>query len=267
MLRIHAENLSKDWYERIIRLNENDIPKIKWEEDTLSSRGINSFYCLDQQADDVRPLLMKEWGLPYDKSLWKNAMFTGEYLFAPEKASLPIYDIEKTDSTVHITTGTKLDTWAYLVAKKKQPTVYSLEFDFITHTQSQETLQLCFASSSLASRFRFNLENNRTMKFDVVDHAHFLYWTRTNLWENLKIPCSIPLHTPVHVKLVCINNKFALYFDKELIMAVEIKDYEAKPNYWYLIFWNGIPNAEFKGKQDNYMDFEIKNFKIYHSKN
>lgn len=257
---------SKEWYDRVSRISEKDIPCIEWEEDSISSQGIESFYCLDQQSDDVRPLLMKEWNLQYDKSLWWNARKTGEFLFRPDLAPSPIYDIEKTDSSVHIKTGDKYDTWAYLVAKQKQPTVYSIEFDFITHTRTQETLQICFASNSLASRFRFNLENNETMKFDVVDHAKFLYGGRPDLWHNLRFPYSIPLHTPVHVKLVCINNKFALYFDKKLVMAVEVKDYKAVPNYYYLIFWNGAPGVDYKGHQDYYMDFEIKNFKILHQK-
>ena len=50
-------------------------------------------------------------------------------------------------------------------------------------------------------------------------------------------------------------------------MAVEINDYQAIQNYWYLIFWNGTPNEKFKGKQDNYMDIELKNFKIYRQRN
>lgn len=263
----HKRALSKEWFERIERIEEKDLPSIDWVEDSVSSQGINSFYCLDQQSDDVRSLLMKDWNLPYDKTLWWKAMQTGEYLFAPDKSPSPIYDMEKTDSTVHIKTGTKYDTWIYLVAKQRQPKVYALEFDFITHTKTQETLQICFASSSLASRFRFNLENNETMKFDIVDHATFLYWARTDLWKKYRFPCSIPLHKPVHVRLECINNKFALYYDNKLIMAVEINDYQAIQNYWYLIFWNGTPNEKFKGKQDNYMDIELKNFKIYHQRN
>ena len=263
-LYFHKRSFSKEWYNRVVKIAEDDFPSIDWVEDTVSSKGINSFYCLDQQSDDVRPLLMKDWNLPCDKTLWWRAIQTGDYLFEPDKSPAPIYNIEKTDSTVHIKTGTKYDTWIYLVAKQKQPKVYALEFDFITHTKTQETLQICFASSSLASRFRFNLENNETIKFDIVDHATFLYGLQKDLWKNLRFPCSIPLHKPVHVRLVCVNNKFALYYDEKLVMAVEVKDYEAVPNYWYMIFWNGTPHEEFKGKQDNYMDIEVKNFKIYH---
>ncbi len=174
--------------------------------------------------------------------------------------------MQRSDSTLHVKTGTKYDTWVWLVGKEKQPKDYCVEFDFISHTKCQETLQICFASNSLASRFRFNLENNETLKFDIVDKGYFLYWSHKELWSKLRKPCSIPLHKKVHVKLECINNVFAVYYDNDLKMAVRIKDYEAKPNYWYLVFWNGTPNDEFKGKQDNYMDLEIRNLKIFHRK-
>lgn len=259
-----AKQLSEEWYNRIETIRGGQIPEVEWVEDTVTFKGINSLWCLDQQADDVRPLLMKEWNLPYDKTLWWNCHYTGECPFNPAVAAQPIYNMEKNDSTLHIKTGTKYDTWVWLVGKEKQPKTYCVEFDFITHTKSQETLQICFASNSLASRFRFNLENNETLKFDNVDHGYFLYWSRVDLWSNLRKPCSIPLHKRVHVKFVCINNVFAVYYDNDLKMAIRIKDYEAQLNYWYLIFWNGTPNNEFKGTQDNYMDFEISNLKIYH---
>lgn len=261
-----SKNLSEDWYSRVQEILGGQIPKIEWVEDSASSKGINSLWCLDQQADDVRPLLMKEWNLPYDKSVWWNSHQTGKCTFQPSIAPSPIYDMHRTDSTLNILTGRKFDTWIWLVAKKQQPKDYCVEFDFVTHTKSQETLQICFASNSLAERFRFNLENNETLKFDVVDKGYFLYWFRSDLWSKLRKPCSIPLHKKVHVKLKCIDNIFAVYYDNDLKMAVKVKGYEASPSYWYLIFWNGTPHEEFKGKQDNYMSLEISNLKIYHKK-
>lgn len=263
-LYYRARHLSKRWYERVRRLEEKDLTAIEWQQDTISSQGINSLYCLDQQAEEVRPLLMKEWNLPYDKSLWWNALQTGQYLFNPGQAAPPIYNITRSDSALHIKTGTKYDTWVYLVAKQQQPENYMLEFDFTTHTSCQETLQICFASSSLAQRFRFNLENNKTMKFDVIDHANFLYVYRPDLWKNLRFPYSIPLHKAVNVRLVCQGNKYALYYNRKLVMAVEVKDYKAVPAYWYLIFWNGTPQKDLENKNDNFIDIEISNLKIYH---
>lgn len=261
-----ASKLSEEWYNRVRVVAEAEIPRIEWEEDSTSSQGIHSFYCLDQQSDDCRPLLMKEWNLPYDKTLWWNAHHTNEYLFTPDKSGAPIYNMERTDSTLSIQTGEEYDTWVYLVAKEPQANVYALDFDFITHTKVQETLQICFASTSLAQRFRFNLENNETIRFSVIDHAYFLSGYRKDLWEQLRKPYSIPLHTPVHVTLQCIGNHFALFFDHKLVMAVEVDGYEPRLDYWYLIFWNGVPTGGYKGKQDTYINIEIKNFKIFHAR-
>lgn len=256
----HVRKKSKDWYKRITIIKGEDIPQVEWQEDTDSSRGIDSFYCLDQQADDVRSLLSKDWDLVHDKLAWPLAQYTGEYFFKPEIAPLPIYKKERRANSVHIETGTKPDTWVYLVAKQPQPTTYALEFDFISYTQPQETLQMCFATNSLASRLRFNLENNETLKFDVVDHGYFLYWENIKLWDNLKIPFHISLKEKHHVQLQCIENVFALYIDNKLAMAVRIEDYVAKPNPWYFIFWNGWANQE--SGQSMQIDITIENFKI-----
>lgn len=262
----HSKRLSKEWFDRVKQISEEVIPAIEWEEDTITSKGTNSFYCLDQQSDDVRPLLMEGWNLPYDKQVWWNSHNSGEYFLAPELSPSPIYDLVKTDSTLHIKTGEKYDTWIYLVAKHRQPQIYSLEFDFISHTQTQETLQIDFAASSLASRFRFNLEKNKTLRFDIVDYGCFLYCSNIDLWEKHRKQCTIPLDKKVHVKLVCINNIFALYYDDSLKMAIEVDNYIAKPNYWFIIIWNGTPNENYNSNQDKYMDIEIKNFKILHQK-
>ena len=234
-IEYHSKQLSNEWFNRVKQISEEEIPLVEWEEDSITSKGINSFYCLDQQSDDVRPLLIDEWKLPYDKQAWWNSHKSGEYLLAPELSPSPIYNIVKTDSTLHIKTGTKYD-----------------------------TLQIDFAASSLASRFRFNLENNQTLKFDIVDHGYFLYGSNVDLWEKHRKQCTIPIGRPLHVKLVCINNIFALYYNDALKMAVEVDKYLAKPSYWFIILWNGTPNCE--KNQDKYMDIEIKNFKISHQK-
>lgn len=262
--RWRVRKMSRDWYRRTTIIDEKDFPQVNWQEDTDSSRGIDSFYCLDQQADDVRSLLSKDWDLQHDKLAWPLAQYTGEYFFKPEIAPLPIYKMERMANSVHIETGTKPDTWVYLVGKQPQPTTYALEFDFISYTQPQETLQMCFATNSLASRLRFNLENNETLKFDVVDHGYFLYWENMKLWDNLKIPFSISLKEKHHVQLQCIENVFGLFIDRKLVMAVRIEGFEAKPNPWYFIFWNGWAQQE--TGQSMQIDIKIENFKILHKR-
>lgn len=259
-LNYRNRTLSEEWYNRVERINK--MPQIEWVEDLQTSSGISSFYCLDEQSEDVRSLLLPKRNMTYDKMEWWMAQQKGNYRFHPQAIPIPLYDVVKSDSSVRITTGKELDTWIYLVAKQKQPTIFAIEFDFIPYTQTQETLQLCFASSSLASRFRFNLENNETLKFDIVDKGTFLYWNRQDLWKNFKTQWSLPLGKITHVRLECVNNQFGIYYNGVLKMAVRIKDYVAKPNYWYLIGWNGIEQQ--RENQDMYMDWKIINFKILH---
>jgi hypothetical protein len=263
---IKDKKLSKEWFERIIKIDETEIPIVDWVEDSLTSKNLDSFYCLDQQSEDIS-MLQKAWNLPCNKGTWWNVRRDGKYFFTPDKAPLPIYEMERTDSTLHITTGSKENTWIYLAAKEKQPKIYRLDFDFVTHTKTSETLQICFAANSLANRFRFNLLNNSKLSFQVVDHAVFTGTRRPGLWSSLQTPYSIELHKKTHVSLLCLDNKFALYFDNELMMAVEIKDYQAKPDYWFLICWNGFDSrANQKFDLDNHMEIEISNLKIYHPK-
>lgn len=261
-----AKALSVEWYDRTEILNDKDIPHINWQEDTISTKGMNSFYCLDQKSDDIRPLLISDWDLPRDKEAWEIAKFTGIYLFRPDIAPRPDFQfMEKTDNTLRIKTGGKYDMWAYLVAKEKQPTTYALDFDFTPYTQNDETLQLCFAQSSLASRFRFLLEHNAILRFDIVDHGYFTFWKNEELWQKFRRPCHLTLREKHHIRLECINNVFALYFDYKLVFAVRVKDYVAEPKYWSLIMWNGIYKRENNNDNIN-IEVQIDNFKILHKK-
>lgn len=254
------KHMSAEWLARVSRITEDRIPNYKWKEDVSTSNGIESFYCLDQQSDDVRDLLLPACHLTHDKMNWWRSHFSNEYMFAAENANIiqPAYKIEKSDTSVKISTGSDLDTWIYLVAKEKQPAIYALEFDYMPKIEMQETLQICFASSSLAQRFRFNLENNKTLKFDVVDYGNFTWWQNTDSWKiKLQESCSIPIDEWTHVKLFVINDIFAIYYDGILKMAVRVKDYIPKENYWYLIFWNGT-------KIKSPLSVELRDFKIYH---
>ena len=254
-----AKRLTQLWLNRTAKCE--DIPMVEWEEDKQTSKGINSFYCLDQQSDDTRPLLMSEWNLQHDKTMWWRSQFGEDYLFAPELSPQPIYQLNKTDDHLHIHTGSILDTWIYLVSKQAQGDTYALDFDFTPHTAMQETLQICFCSNSLAYRLRYNLENNKTLKFDIVDRAHFTYWSDVAHWDNFKQPCSLPLHQKSHIRLEVIRDTFVYYINGVRQMAIRLKDFESFGNRWYLIFWNGVDEA---GKME--MDIEIENFKIYKPK-
>lgn len=257
-IKIDKKKTSKMWLKRTKMIDIENIPNVQWKEDEDTSLGINSIYCLDSHAEDVRDLLLPEWELTHDTKNWWRSHFTGEYMWNPSLSSIPKYQMEKSDSSLHIVTGDKLDTWVYLVSKHPQSRTYAIEFDFITHTETQETLQLCFSSSSLAQRLRFNIENNKTLKFDVVDKGYFTYWSMRKEWDKFKQPLQLPLHKTVRVRLECINNTFIYYIDGKVEMAIKIEDYiPQEMSYWYMIFWNG-------NKVNEYIEIEIKNLTIYY---
>ena len=254
-MREKAKKESAEWLTRVRRVDESELPNVEWVEDAVSSKGVDSFYLLDNYADEVRPL--SDWPLQYNPKLWWDAKFSNEYIFTPEKQPLPKYKYIVEKNKVSISTGNDLDTWIYLVSKLKQSLNYAIEFDFITHTEPQETLQIDFHAKHLASRFRFDLEQNKQLRFDIVDKAQFLNAYNSQWHEDYKVPCRLKLHQVNHIKFVAINEMFAFYLDGKLQMAVEVKDIELTPMSWFLIFWNGT-------KQQESLDIEISNLKILH---
>ena len=261
LLQVKENKLSTIWLSRVEQLHKEDIPKIEWTEDAERSKGIDSFYCLDQYSDDCRQLLHPSYNIVRDDRLWFRSKFTNEYYFEPQCSPAPRYEIRKSLDKIAVKTGTRIDTWIYLVSKQKYPPIYAnaIEFDFTPHTEMQETLQIDFCCHSLARRFRYNLENNRTLKFDITDKGCFTYWNDTKKWNKHKKKCSLSLHQTSHVRLEVIRDIFAIYYNNHLEMAVHVKDYVPELTSWYLIFWNGT-------EVEQHMDIELANFKAYISK-
>lgn len=254
-IQYREHKLSNEWLERIEHVKQKDIPVINWVEDTQRSYGLDSFYCLDQYSDDIRQLLHRSYDVVRNDKLWFISKFTNEYYFDPEHSPAPRYEMHKNGDRLSITTGSKIDTWIYLVSKQKCPAVYAMEFDYIPHTEMKETLQIDFCCHSLSRRFRFLLENNRTLKFDVTDRGCFVYYYNIKEWNKYKKPCSLPLHKTTHIRLEIINDVFAIYYDGILQMAIRVRGYEPCPTDWYLVFWNGV-------KKEQAMSIEISNFKL-----
>ena len=255
-IRRKENKLSNEWLSRIKFVKQEDIPVIHWVEDKQRSHGIDSFYCLDQYSDDCRQLLHNSYNVVRDDKLWFMSKFTNEYYFAPEHSPTPRYEMHRSGDKLSIITDSRIDTWIYLVSKQKCPAVYAMEFDYVPHTEMQETLQIDFCCHSLSRRFRFNLENNRTLKFDITDKGCFVYWINVKGWNKYKKPCSLPLHKTTHVRLEVINDVFAIYYDSVLQMAVRVKGYEPCPTDWYLVFWNGV-------EKEQTMNIELSNFKLF----
>lgn len=254
-IRLKEKKLSNEWLSRVELVRQEDIPVVHWVEDRQRSHGLDSFYCLDQYSDDCRQLLHHSYNVVRDDMLWFMSKFTDKYYFDPEHSPSPRYEMHREGGKLSIGTGSRIDTWIYLVSKQKCPAVYALEFDYTPHTEMQETLQIDFCCHSLSSRFRFNLENNRTLKFDITDRGCFVYWMNVKGWSKYKKTCSLPLHKSTHVRLEVIKDIFAVYFDSMLQMAVKVKGYEPCPTDWYLVFWNGV-------EKEQAMNIELGDFKL-----
>lgn len=258
----HQEkSLSAEWLERVSLLTENEVPIVKWMEDTTTSKGMKSFYVLDEFASDVRPILFAPWSeqTMRCKEQLLESHFTDEFPWNPENESQPSYDSQLTDTSAIFHTTRKLDTWIYLPSRQKQQTRYMLEFDFTPHSIMQETLQIGYATTSLANRFRYKLENNNTLLFDVIDRGYLSFIYVNEGWKKFQKPYSLPLHKKSKVRLLVYDNISALYLNGKLAMAVRVKDYQPEPAYWYLLFWNGLVE-----ERTTEMSLELSNLHIYH---
>lgn len=231
-------------------IDKTKIPSITWTIDP-SFKGVESLYCLDQYSDDVRCLLSTSEDIIKDEFRWFNAYFTNQYFYNPQCSPSPRYEMEKGNDWIKIRTSPIPDTWVYLASKNKYSNFYALDFDIIVHQEMEETLQLCFYSQSLAKRLRFIVDNNKYLRFEIVDKGVF-----SSQWHKFNKDCSLPLHKPVNVRLEIIDNIVVLYIGNICQMAIRINNYKLENGYWYIIFWNG--------KQDNKsMRMEISNLKVY----
>lgn len=255
-LNIRDARLSRQWLARVKMISNKEIPLVNWEVDEKRSQGINSFYCLDQFSDDVRQLLNPCYNVIRDRLLWFRSRFTNDYYFEPQLSPYPRYEIKHCNGNLIINTDEKIDTWIYLVSKQKYPSTYAVEFDFTPHTEMEEMLQIAFCAHSLARRFRFNLIKNKNLAFEIIDKGCFTYYLNGKGWGSFKKECSLPLHKVAHVRLEVIENVYALYFNKELVMAVEVGKYVPASTNLYIIFWNGV-------EEEKKMNLEIGNFKSY----
>lgn len=254
------QQLSDDWVMNFERVASVEMPSGYWEEDTFSSKGVESFYLRDQYAEDTRNLLLPSYDLPCDKDAKLKAMLGKKYFYAPEHSPEAKYHVENTSvgggNSLTFQTGSDLDTWIYLPAKQKQPSVYALDFDFLTNTSHKETIQLDFMMSTLADRFRFMVKENKTLKFDIWSSGYSLGYTSEE-WKKFEKPFSLPLSQKVHVRLEVINDTYQISFDGKPEMTIKAKNYPKEPSYWCLIFWNGIEE-----QQD--IKISISNFRILH---
>lgn len=252
LLKNRAKSLSKKWIERIELLSESQMPSVNWviPNDNLDLR--EKIHFLDQSSLDVRGMY-NNVNCHYKKDLFFASHFTNEYFFDPNLSTSPNYDVENIDKGVRIVTPPIIDTWIYLPSKEMQSAIYALDFDFVPSTDMHETLQICFYADSLAKRFRFNLECNTDLKFEIVDYGFFIYY-EDKRWEKCCKHCTLPLNMITHVRVEVIDNCFAIYFNGKMEMAIRIKNFRGYDSNWMLLFWNG--------NNPERMDVRISNFKI-----
>ena len=263
-LRKKEQKLSLKWSQNFDAIDPISFPKDFWEEDIFSSRGLDSFYIRDKFSEDVRNLLLSFKGIPCDKDAILKARLDldRDYFFKPELSPEARYNIKKTSiediNSLEIQTESQLDTWIYLPAKAKQPSIFAIDFDFLTNSGIKETFQIDFLMKSLADRFRFMVKDNKILKFDIWANGYSLGYSEEE-WKKFEKPFSISLGKTTHVRLEVCNDIFQISFNGNPEMTIKAKEYMRNDAYWSLIFWNGT--KEHKG-----INIRIANFKIYHKR-
>lgn len=263
-LRKKGQKLSSKWFHNFEVIDSISFPMDFWEEDVLSSRGVDSFYLRDKFSEDVRNLLVSFEGIPCDKdAILKTRLdLERDYFFKPEFSPEARYKIKKTSieeiNSIEIQTESQFDSWVYLPAKAKQPSIFAIDFDFFTNTSIKETLQIDFLMKSLADRFRFMVKDNKILKFDIWSNGYSLGYS-DNEWKKFEKPFSMELGKMTHVRLEVCNEIFQISFNGKPEMTIKAKEYERDAAYWSLIFWNGT--TEHKD-----INIRISNFKIFHKR-
>lgn len=233
--------ITKLWNKRIDIISYERKHEIRW----IQAYHINDFYFLDHHSEDIIPFLMNK---PlYYKIPWIKARLGGKYLQPDIKLS-PCYNYTLTKTGIKVQTDSQPDTWVYFTSKHKLPISYAIDFDFITHSETEETLQIDFCCKSLTERLRFIIVKNRELRFEVVNRGFFI----KN--RNTQKAFSFPLHKEVHIRVEIINNTFIFYANHKPQMAVHINKFIAKESFCYFIFWNYNKKEE--------INFEINNLKI-----
>lgn len=240
---------------RLEPLAEPVEPTGTWKE---IDGGMDSFHVCDAGAEDARRLFVPKWPLRDECFAWWMAMFRGPYLFRPAEYPAPKYNLEIVDGTLTASVPAKNDAWVYLISKRPCPPTFRLEFDYLSHQAMEETIQLCFAFESLASRFRYDLyADNRLLVFDIVKGGMFMGAYNHEKWlkGGIRKPYSMRIGEWVHVRLEAIGNVFQLFFDEEPAMAMRVRGYEPKPSPWVFIAWSGF--------KEQPMKIQLKNVKVY----
>lgn len=80
--------LNDDWLSRTTLVADEDVPVIEWVEDSITSKGIDSFVCLDRNCDEIKYLVHTTWPILWNARYWWKSRLGGGIFIQTSKSSL-----------------------------------------------------------------------------------------------------------------------------------------------------------------------------------
>ena len=219
-LRRHLERVLRRrrdaLYAKVAELvHDASRPKVARRAVMSSESPVGDFFL---GMDDAAP----EIGIVNDVCMGKmpaelpRGRLSGVFPFAPrnqEKTGFSVSPAAGGQRLVY--PGTRPMRWIMLVAKRRLPPVYALEFDYTPHTAFREQLQFDFLMRSLHQRLRFMLRHNERFVFSVIDGGFFAPDSRA-------VPFSLKMGVAVRVRFEIVHDVFALMVDGQVVMCVKV---------------------------------------------
>lgn len=119
--------------------------------------------------------------------------------------------------------------WIFLRIPNKL-TTYEFCFDAKIKTVNSE-FQIAFNYESIGKRYRFNLVNNKTLSFDIVNNGEFF---NNLIRENL----SLNLEEWYHFQLKVHHNIFQYIINNRIILSIKLESKHLLKGDIVLILWN-----------------------------
>ena len=209
--------------------------------ESVDFRDFYSFH--DRNCQDVRGI---------QSAAWLASHFHGYYRQHLENDVTLDYSVEPQENGgIRIRSAEHPDTWVFLASRRRLPSVYAIEFDYLPRTVFKEQLQIDFDATSLADRHRFILTYNEYVRYQRI---------RCGFWlpDAGRHPFSLPIGETTRIRLEVVRGVFTLRADGQIIACWRNLDYRPRSARNYLLFWNGDDRRE--------MDFTLSNLKIEYEK-
>lgn len=188
----------------------------------------------------IRKMIYKDnrWNyIKYIGQLMWNDMFK----FPPFQYRISIIDnvcedlyIKREDNCIKCEVPSKnKNEWIFLQIPNRF-TTYEFSFDAIVKTLNSE-FQIAFNFESIGRRYRFNLVNNQSLHFDIVENGIFHN-------ELVSMPFSLKLNELYHFVLKVNENKFQYLINGDVVMSIQIKAEKLLKGDIVLTLWNSDAN-------------------------